>query len=28
VTDSPAALEHGDLGLDVAECTAARIDLV
>ena len=28
MTDSPAALEHGDLGLDVAECTAARIDLV
>ena len=25
---SPAALEHGDLGLDVAECTDARIDIV
>ena len=28
MTDSPAALEHGDLGLDAAERTAARIDLV
>jgi hypothetical protein len=25
---SRAALEHGDLGLDVAECTNARIDVV
>jgi len=28
MSDSPAALEHGDLGLDVAECTNARTDVV
>lgn len=25
---SPAALKHSDLGLDVAECTSTRIDVV